>query len=119
MSNACSPAVFVFCSPTGTNALHTFHNTTSMRKNKFHFLFCRVKFFSDTESFDRFNKKFCDIKKMFYSSSLSRYNYQTSHFFTGFIIDPSGQLKSFAKSRILLSGPSTRNCAGECTCRDV
>lgn len=29
--------------------------------------------------------------------------------------DPSGQLKSLANSRILLSGPQTRNCDGEWT----
>lgn len=41
--------------------------------------------------------------------------YQTSHFCAGFIGDPTGQLKSFENSTILLMGPSTRNWPGECT----
>lgn len=36
-------------------------------------------------------------------------DYQTSHFFTGFIVDPSGHWKSLANSGRLLRGPSTRN----------
>ena len=42
-------------------------------------------------------------------------DYQTSHFLTGFIGEPTGQLKSLANSCLLLSGPSTRNWAGECS----
>ena len=41
--------------------------------------------------------------------------YQTSHFFTGFMEVPSGQLKSRAKSFMFLKVPSTRNSDGECT----
>ena len=39
--------------------------------------------------------------------------YQTSHFLTGFISEPSGQLKSAANSRLLLNGPFTRKRPGE------
>lgn len=42
-------------------------------------------------------------------------SYHTSHFLIGFIRVPSGQLKSFEKSRMLLIGPRTRNSAGEWT----
>lgn len=42
-------------------------------------------------------------------------DYHTSHLCTGFIGEPSGQLKSSANSFRLLSGPSTRNWAGEWT----
>lgn len=42
-------------------------------------------------------------------------SYQTSHFWTGFMGDPSGQWKSLAKSFMLLSDPRTRNSDGECT----
>lgn len=40
-------------------------------------------------------------------------DYHTSHLWIGFIGEPSGQLKSSANSFRLLSGPSTRNWAGE------
>ena len=42
------------------------------------------------------------------------YVYHTSHFFTGFIGDPIGQLKSFENSSELENGPFTRNIPGEC-----
>lgn len=40
--------------------------------------------------------------------------YQTEHFFVGFILDPSGQLKSFVNSGILDNVPITRNLDGGC-----
>ena len=39
--------------------------------------------------------------------------HQTVHFFSGFILLPLGQLKSFAKSSLLLSGPIVLNACGE------
>ena len=40
-------------------------------------------------------------------------HHQTVHFFSGFIWLPLGQLKSFAKSSLLLSGPIILNAPGE------
>ena len=39
--------------------------------------------------------------------------YQTEHFFSGFILDPRGQLKLSENSLILLMGPITLNLGGE------
>lgn len=51
----------------------------------------------------------------FYMFAIYLVDYHTSHFLTGFIGEPSGQLKSSANSFRLLNGPSTRNWAGEWT----
>ena len=40
--------------------------------------------------------------------------YQTSHFFLGFMPEPSGQLKSLAKASLLESGPRILNLPGAC-----
>lgn len=65
------------------------------------------------------NFKWIEIKlsaKMEFLMLLSAIvDYQTSHFCTGFIVDPSGHWKSLANSGRLLRGPNTRNWAGECT----
>lgn len=39
--------------------------------------------------------------------------YHTSHFLTGFILDPRGQLKTWENSARLVRGPTTRKLAGE------
>lgn len=39
--------------------------------------------------------------------------YHTEHFLSGFILDPSGQLKLCENSWILLMGPITLNLGGE------
>ena len=39
--------------------------------------------------------------------------HHTVHFFSGFILLPLGQLKSFAKSSLLLSDPIVLNACGE------
>ena len=39
--------------------------------------------------------------------------YHTSHFFSGFMPDPTGQLKSFAKCSMLESGPRILYFPGE------
>lgn len=51
----------------------------------------------------------------FFSVNLNVSVYQTTHLWVGFILEPSGQLKSFENSSMLLMGPNTRNCPGECT----
>lgn len=38
--------------------------------------------------------------------------YQTAHFFSGFIFEPKGQLKSLENSSMFERGPSTRNLPG-------
>lgn len=54
------------------------------------------------------------IGDSFFMSNRSNF-YQISHLAIGFIFDPTGQLKSFAKSFKLLNGPSTRNSFGGCS----
>lgn len=41
--------------------------------------------------------------------------YQTEHFLIGLMLDPDGQLKSFANSRLLDKGPFIRNLTGACS----
>jgi len=54
-----------------------------------------------------------DLRKIREISNISRGVHQTTHFSTGFIGDPRGQSKAFAKSGLFFSVTSTRNLPGE------
>ena len=56
----------------------------------------------------------CFFEEIFFKLFKTWKNHQTSHFWTGFMFDPSWHWKSRAKSGELEKGPITLNLPGEC-----